>query len=133
MLSAEEQHHMEELRAYVVEDEGSWALGENFSVLFARVFHDPSIPDNARLHLLRIMAAAALKDDVILLLHQDRKEHTIMNYANKVEAVCPDIQEALALFVSVYKRIALIYEQALNDVNMINDNLYIYIYILFGN
>ena len=46
------------------------------------------------------MAAAALKDDVILMLHQDRKEHTIMNFANKIEALTPDIQEALALFVS---------------------------------
>ncbi|XP_069949885.1 uncharacterized protein [Cherax quadricarinatus] len=98
LLSPEEQGHMEELRAYVVEDEGSWALGENFSILFSRVLHDPSIPDQARLHLVRIMAAAALKDDVILLLHQDRRDHTIMNYANKVESLPPEHQESLALF-----------------------------------
>nr|XP_045626015.1 uncharacterized protein LOC123775143 isoform X2 [Procambarus clarkii] len=98
LLSPEEQGHMEELRAYVVEDEGSWALGENFSILFARVLHDPNIPDEARLHLVRIMAAAALKDDVILLLHQDRRDHTIMNYANKVESLPPEHQESLALF-----------------------------------
>ncbi|XP_071513882.1 uncharacterized protein [Panulirus ornatus] len=98
LLTPEEQGHMEELRAYVVEDEGSWALGENFSILFSRVLHDPSIPDDARLHLVRIMAAAALKDDVILLLHQDRRDHTIMNYANKVESLPPMHQESLALF-----------------------------------
>ncbi|KAK3867585.1 hypothetical protein Pcinc_026964 [Petrolisthes cinctipes] len=98
MLNPEEQAHMEELRAYVVEDEGSWALGENFSILFTRILHDPVIPDQARLHLVRIMAAAALKDDVILLLHQDRRDHTIMNYANRVESLPPPHQEALALF-----------------------------------
>ncbi|KAK4317290.1 hypothetical protein Pmani_011627 [Petrolisthes manimaculis] len=98
MLNPEEQAHMEELRAYVVEDEGSWALGENFSILFTRILHDPTIPDQARLHLVRIMAAAALKDDVILLLHQDRRDHTIMNYANRVESLPPPHQEALALF-----------------------------------
>ncbi|RXG73993.1 hypothetical protein Avbf_00409 [Armadillidium vulgare] len=98
MLSTSEQKHMEELRAYVVEDEGSWALGEDFNSLFARIFHDPSIPWEAQRHLLRIMAAAALKDDVILMLHQDRKEHTIMNFANKIESLPPEIQEALALF-----------------------------------
>lgn len=102
MLTPEEQAHMEELRAYVVEDEGSWALGENFSILFTRILHDPAIPDQARLHLVRIMAAAALKDDVILLLHQDRRDHTIMNYANRVESLPPQHQEALALFVSLY-------------------------------
>ncbi|XP_076053030.1 uncharacterized protein LOC143032337 isoform X8 [Oratosquilla oratoria] len=98
MLSPEEQQHMEELRAYIVEDDGSWALGENFPIFFARIFHDESIPELARSHLLRIMAAAALKDDVILMLHQDRKEHTIMNFANKIESLPPDQQESLALF-----------------------------------
>ena len=91
---------MEELRAYVVEDDGAWALGENFGDLFARLFHDENIPIQARLHLVRILAVAALKEDVILLLHQDRKDHTIMNFANKVEHLPPDIQEAIALFVS---------------------------------
>lgn len=100
LLSSTEQKHMEELRAYIIEDEGSWALGEDFNTLFARIFHDPSIPTEAQRHLIRIMAAAALKDDVILMLHQDRKEHTIMNFANKVESLVPEIQEALALFVS---------------------------------
>ncbi|XP_018023448.1 pollen-specific leucine-rich repeat extensin-like protein 2 isoform X1 [Hyalella azteca] len=97
-LSPEEQQHMEELRAYVVEDDGAWALGENFGDLFTRIFHDPNIPDTARLHLTRILAVAALKDDVILLLHQDRKDHTIMNFANKVEHLSPELQEAIALF-----------------------------------
>ncbi|XP_066959039.1 uncharacterized protein [Macrobrachium rosenbergii] len=98
LLSPEEREHLEELRQYMLDDEGSWALGENFNILFHRIFHDPSIPDESRLHLVRIMAAAALKDDVILLLHQDRKEHTIMNYANKVESLPPSHQESLALF-----------------------------------
>ncbi|XP_063852913.1 uncharacterized protein DDB_G0284459-like isoform X3 [Scylla paramamosain] len=98
MLTPEEQAHLEELRAYVLDDEGSWALGENFSSLLGRVFHDGNVPDEARVHLVRVMAAAALKDDVILLLHQDRRDHTIMNYANRVEFLSPDQQEALALF-----------------------------------
>uniref|UniRef100_A0A6A7FMY0 Pollen-specific leucine-rich repeat extensin-like protein 2 isoform X1 n=1 Tax=Hirondellea gigas TaxID=1518452 RepID=A0A6A7FMY0_9CRUS len=98
MLSNEEQHHMEELRTYVVEDDGAWTLGDGFGDLFARIFNDTNIPDPARLHLIRILAVAALKDDVILLLHQDRKDHTIMNFANKIEHVSPDLQEAIALF-----------------------------------
>ena len=100
MLANEEQQHMEELRAYVVEDDGAWALGENFGDLFSRIFQDSNIPEQARYHLVRILAVAALKDDVILLLHQDRKDHTIMNFANQIERLPPQLQEAIALFVS---------------------------------
>jgi len=46
------------------------------------------------------LAVAALKDDVILLLHSDRKEHVIMNYAYEIDRLSKEEQEALALFVS---------------------------------
>lgn len=49
------------------------------------------------------MAAAALKDDVILVLHQDRKDHILMNYAFEIDRVTPEEQCAIALFVSSYK------------------------------
>jgi len=97
-LSTAEQSHLEELRTYVVEDDGAWALGEDFGDLFTRILHDPALPPSAPHRLTRLLAAAALKDDVILLLHQDRKHHTIMNFANRVEKLGPETQEALALF-----------------------------------
>jgi hypothetical protein len=52
--------------------------------------------------ILNVLAAAALKDDVILLLHQDRREHVLMNYAHDVDRLSVEEQEALALFVSLY-------------------------------
>lgn len=98
---------MEELRTYVVEDDGAWALGENFGELFSRIFNDTNIPEQAQFHLIRILSVAALKDDVILLLHQDRKDHTIMNFANRIEHLPHPMQEAIALFVSFYFTIIL--------------------------
>lgn len=53
-----------------------------------------------RVKILNILAVAALKDDVILLLHSDRKEHVIMNYAYEIDRLSKEEQEALALFVS---------------------------------
>lgn len=54
-----------------------------------------------RVRLLNVLAAAALKDDVILLLHQDRREHVLMNYAHDVDRLSQPEQESLALFVSI--------------------------------
>jgi hypothetical protein len=50
--------------------------------------------------MLNILAAAALKDDIILVLHQDRREHILMNYANGFDKLPLLEQLALALFVS---------------------------------
>jgi hypothetical protein len=52
--------------------------------------------------IVNVLAAAALKDDVILLLHQDRREHVLMNYAHDVDRLSVEEQEALALFVSLF-------------------------------
>lgn len=53
-----------------------------------------------RVRTLNVLALAALKDDVILLLHQDRREHVLMNYAYEIDRLEVEEQEALALFVS---------------------------------
>jgi hypothetical protein len=67
-----------------------------------RLLHDKSLRPEIRVRILNVLAAAALKDDVILLLHQDRREHVLMNYAHDVDRLSVEEQEALALFVSLY-------------------------------
>ncbi|XP_044732436.1 uncharacterized protein LOC123295236 isoform X2 [Chrysoperla carnea] len=98
-LNEEEQHSLEELHQYMLEDEGSWALGENFLGFIGRLLHDKSLPVEVRVRTLNVLALAALKDDVILLLHQDRREHIIMNYAYDIDRSPVEEQEALALFI----------------------------------
>lgn len=63
--------------------------------------NDPAVAPAVRVNMLRLLAAAALKDDVILLLHQDRRDHVMMNFAQEVDRHTPDEQNSLALFVSV--------------------------------
>ncbi|XP_063240536.1 uncharacterized protein LOC134541218 isoform X2 [Bacillus rossius redtenbacheri] len=99
VLSSEEQRSLEELHQYMLEDEGSWALGDGFLNFVGRLLHDKSLQPEVRVRVLNVLALAALKDDVILLLHQDRREHVLMNYAHDVDRVTPEEQEALALFI----------------------------------
>lgn len=64
-----------------------------------RILENKDISTEARVHLLRTLAAAALKDDIILLLHQDRRDHILMNYAIDIDRKTMEEQEGLALFV----------------------------------
>lgn len=96
----DEEVSIEELHQYLIEDEGSWALGDNFLVFVQRVLREQSFSPDTRVHLIRTLAYAALKDDVIIILHQDRKDHTLMNYGYDIEKHTPEEQQAWAIFVS---------------------------------
>lgn len=99
-LGKDDETAIEELHQYLIEGEGSWALGEGFLLFVGRILEDPNISTEARVHLLRTLAAGALKDDIILVLHQDRRDHVLMNFAYEIDRKAPEEQEALALFVS---------------------------------
>ncbi|XP_029175995.1 uncharacterized protein LOC114944298 isoform X2 [Nylanderia fulva] len=99
-LNDEERTCMDELRQYVLENEGSWALGDNFLNFVGRILYDKSLDSNARVKLLNVLSVAALKDDVILLLHQDRREHIIMNYAYDIDRHPQEEQLPLAQFLA---------------------------------
>lgn len=101
-LVEEEKVALEELHQYLLFGEGSWALGDAFLLFVGHVLRDPEISPESRVHLLRSLACCALKDDVILLLHQDRRDHVMMNYAQDIDKHTPEEQQALALFVSTF-------------------------------
>lgn len=96
LLNEEEQQCMTELREFVLDDTGAWALGVQHLQMLGKLFEDATVPKDGKLALLRFLQAAALKDDVILLLHMDRKDHTLMNYFNDFEKLEPDMQEEIA-------------------------------------
>ncbi|XP_063704558.1 uncharacterized protein LOC134833978 [Culicoides brevitarsis] len=98
-LVEDEKVALEELHQYLLFGEGSWALGDSFLVFVGHVLRDPEMSPETRVHLLRALACCALKDDVILLLHQDRRDHVMMNYAQDIDKHTPEEQQALALFL----------------------------------
>ncbi|XP_060522161.1 uncharacterized protein LOC132699459 isoform X2 [Cylas formicarius] len=99
-LSPEEQKATEELQQYIIGDEGSWALSDGFLDYVNRLVNDGELPVEVRVRLFKVLSAAALKDDVILVLHQDRKDHILMNYAYEIDRLTADEQEAVALFLT---------------------------------
>lgn len=98
-LSEEEQVAVDELHQYLLLGEGAWALGDSFLVFVGRMLRDSSLSTEVRVHLLRALANAALKDDIILLLHQDRRDHVLMNFAQDIDRHPPEEQQAMALFM----------------------------------
>lgn len=102
-LAKDEEQSIMELHQYLLEGEGAWAISEGFLIFVGRLLRDSVISTETRVHLLRVLACAALKDDIILLLHQDRRDHIFMNFAQDIDRHKPEEQQALALFVSFLK------------------------------
>lgn len=105
-LSEEDQQSMEELRQYLG-GEGSWVLGDEFLAFVGRVLGgEVGEGGGARGALLACLAACALREDVSLLLHQDRREHALLGHAADIDRLARDDQLHLAtlmcnLFASV--------------------------------
>ncbi|XP_005187967.1 uncharacterized protein LOC101890208 [Musca domestica] len=98
-INKDEEVAIEELHQYLIEDEGSWALGDNFLVFVQRVLREQTFSPDTRIHMIRTLAYAALKDDVIIILHQDRRDHTLMNFGYDIEKHTPEEQQAWAMFM----------------------------------
>ena len=52
--------------------------------------------------MLRLLAYGAKEDDIVLILHMDRKDHSVMNYAQSFDRLAVKEQESIALLVSVF-------------------------------
>ncbi|TRY68691.1 hypothetical protein TCAL_08640 [Tigriopus californicus] len=98
MLDPEEQDRLREMEDWIIKNEGTWVLSEGFNVFLGRVLHDKSLPSAARVAMLRLLAFGAGMDDIVLIMHSDRKDHLLMNYAQEFDRHPIKEQEALALF-----------------------------------
>ena len=59
-------------------------------------------PSDARVAMLRLLAYGAKEDDIVLILHMDRKDHSVMNYAQSFDRLAVKEQESIALLVSIF-------------------------------
>ncbi|KAL0841642.1 hypothetical protein ABMA28_015294 [Loxostege sticticalis] len=78
-LSAEERQSLDELQQYLVHGEGSWVLGDEFLAFVGRLLNDDSLSADVRVATLKSLSACALREDVSLLLHQDRRHHALLS------------------------------------------------------
>ncbi|KAL3273692.1 hypothetical protein HHI36_015122 [Cryptolaemus montrouzieri] len=100
VIDKEEEDYMEQLSQYLLDEEGCWALSDGFLLFIAKILYEPAYTSEVRISLMKIMAFAALKDDFILLLHQDREHHVFMNYLTQIDSLPLDQARAASLFLA---------------------------------
>jgi len=96
LCDQEEQERLREMEDWIVKNEGTWVLAEGFNSFLGRVFDD-RWPSEGRVAMLRLLAYGAGQDDIVLILHMDRRDHLLMNYANRFDRLPVKEQETLAL------------------------------------
>ncbi|GFR06700.1 desumoylating isopeptidase 1 [Trichonephila clavata] len=73
-----------------------------YIIVVGRLLNDRNLRPEVPVLTLRMFQAAALKEDIILLLHQDREKHHLMTYFYKIESLTPDEQtEVCALMCNM--------------------------------
>ena len=64
------------------------------------IYYRQEWPSDARVAMLRLLAYGAKEDDIVLILHMDRKDHSVMNYAQSFDRLAVKEQESIAPLVS---------------------------------
>ena len=100
LLDAEDQDRLREMEDWIIKNEGTWVLAEGFVSFLGKVLCDKSMPSEGRVALMKLLAYGTVHDDIVLILHMDRKDHVLMNYAQQIDRLPILEQEAVALFVS---------------------------------
>jgi len=104
LCSGEEQERLREMEDWIVKNEGTWVLAEGFNTFLGNVLHKADWPSEARVAMLRLLSYGSDQDDIVLILHMDRKDHLVMNYAQQFDRLPIREQESLAmLFCNLFE------------------------------
>jgi len=104
LCDSDEQERLREMEDWIVKNEGTWVLAEGFNTFLGNVLHKSNWPSDARVAMLRLLAFGAEQDDIVLILHMDRKDHLMMNYAQQFDRLPIKEQESLAmLFCNLFE------------------------------
>jgi len=104
MCDGDEQERLREMEDWIVKNEGTWVLAEGFNSFLGNVLHKSDWPSESRVAMMRLLAYGAEQDDIVLILHMDRKDHLVMNYAQQFDRLPIGEQESLAmLFCNLFE------------------------------
>jgi len=96
LCNVEEQERLREMEEWIVKGDGTWVLAEGFNSFLGKVLHCPDWPREGRVAMLKLLAFGAEQDDIVLILHMDRRDHLLMNYAQQFDRLSTEEQEELA-------------------------------------
>jgi len=104
LCNSDMQERLREMEDWIVKGDGTWVLAEGFNSFLGSVLHQADWPTEGRVAMLSLLAYGAEQDDIVLILGQDRKDHLIMNYSQKIDRLPIQEQEALArLFCNLFE------------------------------
>jgi len=104
LCDPDEQERLREMEDWIIKNEGTWVLAEGFNTFLGNVFHKEQWPSDGRVAMMRLLAYGAEQDDIVLILHMDRKDHLLMNYAQQFDRLPIKEQESLAmLFCNLFE------------------------------
>jgi len=104
LCDPEEQERLREMEDWIVKNEGTWVLAEGFITFLGNVLHKDGWPSEGRVAMMRLMAYGAEQDNIVFILHMDRKDHLLMNYAQQYDRLPIKEQESLAmLFCNLFE------------------------------
>lgn len=88
---------MDDWTDYLKTEGEAWKIDDDHLSLISRLLNgeDGKFPPNVPLLTLEILQSAALKDDFVLALHGDRKNHRLMSYIYRIESLTLAEQEEL--------------------------------------
>lgn len=95
-IPSEKQPFLREWNEFVGKDSGGWSLEDDHLNLLTDLLH--SSDDQITQLTLKSLQVAALKDEFVLLLHQDRREHRLMSFMNTIEQQSFDVQGEIVRF-----------------------------------
>jgi len=97
LCNEEDQERLREMEEWIVKNEGTWVLAEGFNFFLGNVLQKADWPSEGRIAMLRLLSYGAEQDDIVRILHMDRKDHLVMNYAQRFDRLPIGEQESLAM------------------------------------
>ena len=80
LLDDEGQDRLREMEDWIIKNEGTWVLAEGFINFLGKVLTDKAVPSESRIALMKLLAYGTGQDDIVLILHMDRKDHADMQH-----------------------------------------------------
>jgi hypothetical protein len=98
-LDEKEKESLKDLKKYLLQKEGAWLLDLQMLDFVSGLLEHRSLNPDIRVKMLRLLAAGASRQDFSSPLQMDRKNRSLMKFANLFDELSVEEQKGVALFL----------------------------------
>lgn len=98
-LDDNEKNCLKDLKKYILQKEGAWLLDQQLLDFVSGLLMHRSLNPDIRVKVLRLLAAGAARQDFSSFLQMDRKNRSLMKFANLFDELSVEEQKGVALFL----------------------------------